>query len=272
MKKFAFLFAAAALFAACSGNKQQNNADTTEPAAATESFQEQQIKAGMSARLDSLTEAYMRVKPFAMFDKSKEGVVALTADEKKVAPDYLMNPDQIMNTLESLSLKYRALVVLDTDAQVAKLYEMPDVYSEPVAKLMSEVNDPAIKFFMENDGKMERSEMMKQIYKIEEEAGRANYFWEASATGIIEQLYIIGQNQEKFLASFTDKDAEDITWHLSILVDAYEDLAEYNLELRKLYNVLLPLEALNAITVDEFRSQLNGIKAQVEQARAALFL
>lgn len=271
MKKFAFIVAAAALFAACSGNKQQN-AENNEPAQAEESFQEQQIKAGMSARLDSLTECYMRVKPFAMFDKSKEGVVALTADEKKVAPDYLMNPDQIMNTLESLSLKYRALVVLDTDAQVAKLYEMPDVYTEPVAKLMGEVNDPAVKFFMENDGKMERSEMMKEIYKVEEEAGRANYFWEASATAIIEQLYIIGQNQEKFLASFTDKDAEDITWHLSILVDAYEDLAEYNLELRKLYNVLLPLEALNAITVDEFRSQLNGIKTQVEEARAALFL
>ena len=272
MKKIAFLFAAAALFAACSGNKQQTAENNEAPTETVESFQEQQIKAGMSARLDSLTEAYMRVKPFAMFDKSKEGVVALTADEKKVAPDYLMNPDQIMNTLESLSLKYRALVVLDTDAQVAKLYEMPDVYSEPVAKLMGEVNDPAIKYFMENDGKVDRQEMMKKIYKIEEEAGRANYFWEACATGIIEQLYIIGQNQDKFLASFTDKDAEDITWHLSILVDAYEDLAEYNLELRKLYNVLLPLEALNAITVDEFRSQLNGIKTQVEQARATLFL
>ena len=270
MKKFAFILAAAALFAACSGNKQQAS-DTNEPAPA-ESFQEQQIKAGMSARLDSLTAAYMRVKPLPMFDKSKEGVVALTAEEKKVAPDYLINPEEIMGKLESLSLKYRALTVMATDAMIAKLYEMPDVYSEPIARLMAEIDDPSLKFYMENEGKMERQEMMNEIYRIEEEAGRANYFWETAATSIIEQLYIVGQNQDKFLSTFTDKDAEDITWHLSILVDAYKDLSEYNMELKKLYNVLQPLEVLNAITVDELRGQLKQVKGQIDQARATLFL
>ena len=114
--------------------------------------------------------------------------------------------------------------------------------------------------------------MMNEIYKIEEDAGRANYFWETAATALIEQLYIVGQNQDKLLSTFTDKDAEDITWHLSILVDAYKELSDYNPELKKLYGVLKPLEVINAITVDELRSQLNGIKAQVEQARATLFI
>ncbi len=272
MKKLTYIIAAAALFVACSGNKQQSADNTDEQQTAAQTFQEQQIMAGMSARLDSLTEAYMRVKPLPIFDKSQEGVITLSDEEKKILPAYLIDPEQIMDKLETLSLKYRAFSVMSTDAMIAKLYEMPDVYSEPIAKLMAEINDPALKFYMENDGKIDRQEMMNEIYKIEEEAGRANYFWETAATGLVEQLFIVGQNQDKFLSTFTDKDAEDITWHLSILIDAYKDLSEYNTELKKLYGVLKPLEALNAITVDEFRSQLNGIKTQVEQARATLFL
>ena len=158
----------------------------------------------------------------------------------------------------------------NTDKTVADLYEMPDVYSEPVSKLTAEVNDPAVSYLYENG--FNSAEDMQKIYAIEEENGRANYFWEAAAVGIIEQLYILTKNEDMFLATFTDKDAEDITYRVSILVDLYEDLSDYNLELRKLYNVLLPLEVLNAITVDELRGQLDQIKAQVEQARATLFL
>lgn len=272
MKKFAYIIAAAALFVACSGNKQQNTDNTNEQQTAAQAFQEQQIKAGMSARLDSLTAAYMRVKPLPIFDTSQDGSFTLSEDEKKIIPGYLIDPAQIMDKLETLSLKYRAFTVLSNDAMIAKLYDMPDVYSEPIARLMAEINDPSLKFYMENEGKMERQKMMNEIYKIEEDAGRANYFWETAATALIEQLYIVGQNQDKLLSTFTDKDAEDITWHLSILVDAYKELSDYNPELKKLYGVLKPLEVINAITVDELRSQLNGIKAQVEQARATLFI
>lgn len=270
MKKLLFFIATAALMlSACSGNKQQK---AEAEAAAEQSAKEQQIRAGMSAALDSLTTAFMRVRPFPMFDKNSEGTVVLSDDEKKVAPDYLINPEDIINKLETLSLKYRALFVFMTDAQVGKIYEMADIYSDPIARVMADVNDPAIKFYLENDGKMEREAMMKEVYRIEEETGRANYFWESMATAMVEQLYIIGQNQEKFLASFTDKDAEDITWHLSILLDAYKELAEYNADLGNLFNVLKPLRKLNAITVDEFRKQLTQVRYEVEQARATLFI
>lgn len=277
MKKIAFVFATAALLAACTGNKPQQETPAEEPAATTrvakdlnESFEEQQIKAGMSVQLDSLTACWLRLGKSPIQVNAEQKTVTLSEDQKKVKPDYLINPADIMDKLESLSLKYRAMVMMNMDKTISDLYEMPDVYSEPVSKLAAEVNDPAVTYFYETG--FNSPEDMQKIYAIEEENGRANYFWEAAAVGIIEQLYILTKNEDKFLATFTDKDAEDITYRVSILVDLYEDLSDYNLELRKLYNVLLPLEVLNAITVDELRGQLDQIKAQVEQARATLFL
>lgn len=274
MKKIAFVFATAALLAACTGNKPQTPAE--EPAATTrvakeipESFEEQQIKAGMSVQLDSLTAAWLRLGKSPIQVNLDKKSVTLSDDQKKVKPDYLTNPADIMDKLETLSLKYRAIAVMGIDKGVADVYEMPDVYSEPLSKISTEVNDPAMTYVMETG--MENSDMAK-VYEIEEQNGRANYFWESAAVGIVEQLYVLTKNQEMFLANFTDKDAEDITYRVSLLVDAYEDLSDYNLELRKLYNVLLPLEALNAITVDELRGQLDQIKAHVEQAHSTLFM
>lgn len=279
MKKIAFVFATAALLAACTGNKPQEPAQTeeTEVAASTrapkdlnESFEEQQIKAGMSVQLDSLTAAWLRLEKSPLRVSIEDKTVTLSDDEKKVKPDYLINPADIMDKLESLSLKYRAMVVMGLDKTVADLYEMPDTYSEPLSKLAAEVNDPGVSYVMEHGENS--SEDLSKYYEIEEQNGRANYFWESAATAIVEQVYLMTKNQDMFLKNFTDKDAEDITYRIVLLIDAYEELSDYNLELRKLYNVLLPLEAIDAITVDQLRDQLNQIKAQVEQARATLFL
>lgn len=273
MKKFALVLAAVAAVAmtACGGKKA---AQEEAPAAAQsqETFEEQQIKMGMKVHLDSLTECWLRLKPMAVTYNAQEGKVKLTAEQKKVLPDYLSNPDEIMGSLESLSLKYRAMVVFDTDKEIANLYGMKDVYTPAINKLAVEVDDPAVKYLFNVEEKVTYQERMSEVYRLEEESGRANYFWEAAATAIVEQLYIIGRNQDVFLASFTDQDAEDITFHVSILVDAYADLAEYNTELARLYNVILPLQALNAITVDELRKQLNEIDADIVNARKALFM
>lgn len=269
MKKFAFVLAAAAVvtLTACSGKKAQENQE----AQPEESFQEQQIKAGMSVQLDSITEEWLRLKPMAVYYNANEGKVQITDAQKKVVPDYLINPDSV--NADNLSLKYRAIAVYEIDKSVADLYGMTDVYTPAIQKLGSEIDDPqATDYFMNVSDTVSYQTRMHEIYRLEEEAGRANYFWEVAATSIVEQLYILGRNQDTFLASFTDKDAEDITFHVSILVDAYADLAEYNQELANLYNVILPLQVLNAITVDELRTQLNQIDADIVNARKALFM
>ena len=273
MRNIAFVLATvtAVALTSCSGNKNTQN-NNSEKAIQTETTQEQQIKLGMKAHLDSLTLAFLRLKPTSVSYNARNGKIVLSEQQKKVRPDYLMNPDEIMNSLESISLKYRALAIFDIDKSISDAYNMKDVYTEPISKLVVELDDPAVKYLKNVEENVTYQERIDKVYHIAEDNGRANYFWETAAASIIEELYIIGHNQEVFLAGFTDKDAEDITLHVSILVNAYKELAEYNTELAKLYNVILPLQAINAISVDQLRDQLNQIEKDVTKARKELFL
>jgi len=271
MRKFIYssmMIVAALMMTACNGNKQKAAADGVD---STENFEVQQIKKGMNMHLDSLTEAWLRLQPSPVYTQSKDGKIKLSADEKKVKPDYLFTPDKLADKLETMSGKYRAITVFFVDREIANLYDMKDDYTPAMKKLAAELNDPAIQFVYDNGEKMTYQELNEKAYAIEEENGRANRFWEAAATAIIEQTYILTQNQDKFLATFTDKDAEDITYRTSLLINAYEDLSEYDPDLLNIFNVIQPLEKLNAISVDQLRQQLNEVKDDVVKAREMLF-
>ena len=272
MKKFSFaLIAAVAFNMASCGNKQKAEEVAND---STETFEEKQIKAGMNAQLDSLTNLWMQIKRREIFDVDPDNKIVISAEEKKVAPDYLYTPDKLKGKLETLSAKYRALVVFSIDQQVGTLYGMNDVWSSAIEKLGAEVNDPVMKLVQ--DGEIDFDDenhiaVNEKVYKTEEEAGRANYFWEASATAIVEQTYLLSVNQDKLLAHLTDEDAEKLTFRIILLNDAYENLAEYNPQLMQLLSVLQPLSKLNAITVDQLREQLNESKEEIAQARKSLF-
>lgn len=272
MKKFSFaLIAAVAFIMASCGNKQKAEEVAND---STETFEEKQIKAGMNAQLDSLTNLWMQIKRREIFDVDPDNKIVISAEEKKVAPDYLYTPDKLKGKLETLSAKYRALVVFSIDQQVGTLYGMNDVWSSAIEKLGAEVNDPVMKLVQ--DGEIDFDDenhiaVNEKVYKTEEEAGRANYFWETSATAIVEQTYLLSVNQDKLLAHLTDEDAEKLTFRIILLNDAYENLAEYNPQLMQLLSVLQPLSKLNAITVDQLREQLNESKEEIAQARKSLF-
>ena len=272
MKKFSFaLIAAAAFIMASCGNKQKAEEVAND---STETFEEKQIKAGMNAQLDSLTNLWMQIKRREIFDVDPDNKIVISAEEKKVAPDYLYTPDKLKGKLETLSAKYRALVVFSIDQQVGTLYGMNDVWSSAIEKLGAEVNDPVMKLVQ--DGEIDFDDenhiaVNEKVYKTEEEAGRANYFWETCATAIVEQTYLLSVNQDKLLAHLTDDDAEKLTFRIILLNDAYEKLAEYNPQLMQLLSVLQPLSKLNAITVDQLREQLNESKEEIAQARKSLF-
>ena len=272
MKKFSFaLIAAVAFIMASCGNKQKAEEVAND---STETFEEKQIKAGMNAQLDSLTNLWMQIKRREIFDVDPDNKIVISAEEKKVAPDYLYTPDKLKGKLETLSAKYRALVVFSIDQQVGTLYGMNDVWSSAIEKLGAEVNDPVMKLVQ--DGEIDFDDenhiaVNEKVYKTEEEAGRANYFWETSATAIVEQTYLLSVNQDKLLAHLTDEDAEKLTFHIILLNDAYENLAEYNPQLMQLLSVLQPLSKLNAITVDQLREKLNESKEEIAQARKSLF-
>jgi len=269
MRKITILLAAtlALTFVAC-GQKQKKSQDGVD---STESFEVKQIKAGMNMHLDSLTSIWLRLKPSPAYTTTKDGKIVLSEDEKKVKPNYLFNPKELSDKLETLSSKYRAITVYFVDREIANLYDMKDIYTLPMKELASELNDPAIEFIYKNGNKLPYDELNQKAYAIEEENGRANRFWEVAATSLIEQTFLITKNDEKFLASFTDKDAEDITYRTILLINAFQDLSEYDPDLLNLYNQIQPLSKLDALTVDQLRQQLNDLNKEVESARNSLF-
>jgi hypothetical protein len=102
------------------------------------------------------------------------------------------------------------------------------------------------------------------------ENGRINYFWQLAAASLVEQLYIANQNSEKFLSVFDDESASNVTFRIVLILDALNRLSEYDPEIKPVAEALAPLDVLNAMTLDEMKTQLAQAKDKIDAARAAL--
>lgn len=261
MKKFSFIVAAAAalVFASCG-----NQTKATEESQDTITFEQAQIEEKIMVELDSIADEWGKLSPV-------EGVLAngkieLSDEEIKAKPDYLLDLNEV-NNLSLISQKYRALGILAVDKQVAKLYKMDvEGYDAAISKIAADVNDPAVG--VKDEG--EAAEMIKAMYIAEKENGRINLFWEQAAAVVVEQLYVISQNTDKFMPAFDDESASNITYHIALVKLALDDLATYDNNIKGLVEVLAPLNELNAISVDQLKEQLAKMKPQIEAARASL--
>jgi hypothetical protein len=102
------------------------------------------------------------------------------------------------------------------------------------------------------------------------ENGRINYFWQSAAASLVEQLYLINQNADKFLAAFNDETAANSTFRVILILDALNRLAQYDPDIKPVADALAPLDVLNATTVAELKDQLAAAKDKIEAARKAL--
>ena len=264
MKKLGlFAVAIAALsFTACGGNK---SAQTAENADSLKAFEQEQVEAKIKIELDSLGAALGQLKqlPFVQ----DENGIKLTDQEKQVKPDYLLEPSVAENAA-TLSEKYRMISALSVDKQIAALYEMPtEEYQKEISKLVADINDPS---FKDIDDTGSIYETTQAIYEAMEKNGRINYFWQLAATSLVEQLYVMNQNADKFIASFDDDAAANVTYRVVLLIDAINRLTEYDPEIEPVANAIAPLSVLNAISVDQLKSQLAEAKDKIEGARSAL--
>ena len=265
MKKLSFLAVAftAMVFAACGGNKANNANVETEP----KSFEQEQVEASIKMHIDSLASELAKLKQLPFLTEGADGKLALTKEEKQVKPDYLLDP-AAANEATTLSEKYRMLSALNVDKKTAALYEMPtEDYDKAITKLAADINDPSLKAVEDATTLFETSQI---LYDSMEENGRINYFWQLAAAALVEQLYITNQNTEKFLTVFDDDAAANVTFRIVLVVDAVKRLAEYDEDFKPVAEAIEPLTALNAISVEEFKSQLAEVKEEVEAARAAL--
>ena len=264
MKKLTvFAVAIAAMtFAACGGNKTAQTAEQTD---SVKSFEQEQIEASIKMHFDSIASELGKLKQLPVV--TKDGTIALTKEEKQVKPDYLLDLAVADNAM-TLSEKYRALSAIEVDKELAKLYEMPvDDYDKVIAKLAADINDPSFKAVDDASGIYEATEA---LYDAMNENGRINYFWQIVAASLVEQLYITSQNTDKFVSAFTDEAAANVTFRIILIQDALTRLTEYDPELAPVVEAIEPLTVLNAVTVEEFKTQLAEAKDKIAASRDAL--
>ena len=263
MKKLSILAFAAIIFAACGGNKSANNA---EEADTLKSFEQEQIEASIKMHFDSIAAEFSKMEQPGFVKETKDGI-ALTKEEKQVKPTYLLNAG-VADEATTLAEKYRVLSALNVDKRIANLYEMPvEDYDKAITKLAADIDDPSFKA-VEDAGTL--FETSAALYDAMNQNGRINYFWQIAAAALVEQLYIVNQNQDKFLSSFTDDNAANVTFRIILILDATNRLSQYDPEIQPVAAAMTPLEHLNATTVDELKAQMDDMKAEIEAARKAL--
>ena len=264
MKKLSVLaiaFAAIA-FAAC-GNKTAQTAEATD---SVKSFEQEQIEASIKMHMDSIASELGKLKTLPFLNEGKDGIT-LTKQEKQVKPDYLLEAG-VAEEATTLTEKYRMLSALSVDKKIAKLYEMPvEDYDKAIAKLVADINDPSFKA-IEDQGSI--FETTSTLYDEMDKNGRINYFWQLASAALVEQLYVANQNADKFLSTFNDEAAANVTFRIVLILDAVNRLAQYDPDIEPIAQAIAPLDALNATTVAEMKEQMAKMKEQINAARKAL--
>jgi hypothetical protein len=133
--------------------------------------------------------------------------------------------------------------------------------------LASDINDPSFKAIEDANTIFETT---TTLYDEMEKNGRINYFWQLASAALVEQLYIINQNSDKFLSNFNDEAAANVTFRIVLILDAVNRLAQYDPDIEPVAQAIAPLDALNATTVAEMKEQLVKMKEQINAARKAL--
>lgn len=264
MKKvfFAAIAIVAAGLASCGGNKTEQSSALEDSVV---EFVQSELKAEMILELDSLLDEVSQCKAPA-FVKSGDSGISLTDEEKKVKPDYLLDPKSATNAT-LLSEKYRALTALRIDRNVASLYGM-DVagYDEAISTLLADINDPALKASMENTDEAD----IKTLYAAEKEAGRINFVWQCLATSTVESLFITAQNVDKFTSTLDDEAAANITKRLAHVSVSANALVDFDSDFKPVAESINLLKDVNATNAADFRVQLKDQKEAIENARNML--
>ena len=265
MKKLSFLAIAFAVIAlaACGGKKSAQADEATD---SLKSFEQQQIEASIKMHMDSIASELGKLKSLPFLNEGKDGIT-LTKQEKQVKPDYLL-PANVAEEATTLTEKYRIMSALSVDKKIAALYEMPtEDYEKAITKLAADINDPSFKA-IEDAGTI--FETTSALYDEMEKNGRINYFWQLASAALVEQLYVCNQNADKFLSSFNDEAAANVTFRIVLVLDAVNRLAQYDLDIEPVAQAIAPLNALNATSVAEMKEQMAKMKDQIIAARKAL--
>ena len=268
MKKSSFFAVAfVALLASCGGGNNQEATETQE-----KSFEQEQLEAFVKMQVDSIASEWAKYQDVPFLASIHQGKFELSDEEKLVKPEYLLETSQLSD-LVSLSQKYRALAMLDIDCTIAKAYDMPaEDFESAMAKLVVDIDDSAIEDFSENMNEgMAREEAITTLYDTEDENGRINFFWEAMTAAFVEQVYILANHPDnQFTNCFDDDAAAEFCYRFILIQQSLEQLAEYDPNIAELAQVIKPLDKLNAVSLEQFKTQLADMRNDIAEIREAM--
>lgn len=272
MKKLTVVILALALLMVPSCKNQNNKKPQKEAEKRELSEKEQLLTEELKANLQNLAQSAKQLRNIAFIQKKDDGSFTLTEKDKLVKPDYLVDPAAV-DDLVTLSQKYRCWAMLGVDKMVCELYEMPTTdYEAAIAKLIADINDPAIDSFAGIDWNVDetvKAELDKFV-EAEYSAGRAPFMWDAVAASLVEQLYVITRNIDLFMPMFDDQSAADFTYNFVTVHERILDLMEFYPEMENLNEALFPLYVINAVTAEQFKEQLISLKDEIEIVREYL--
>lgn len=276
MKKSLVLLLAAVLIAVPSCKNKGQKVDTPANAATSTEidFNDKQQVASELVKVETqnLIEAASKIKPAPFASAKQDGRITLTSKEKLVKPNYLLDPN-IVTSLVTFSQKYRAISMLAVDKAIADLYDMPgNEYNNAILTVLTDLGDEAISVFASTPWiDLETSkDAMKCLAEDEYAAGRQAYFWEGVAAILVEQVYVITRNIDKFMPMFTDETAADVTFNFICLHEGLKSVVAMNPEMETLNQSLDVLYKIDAISVDQLRSELMEIKDEIAEIRNSL--
>jgi len=229
MKKSYILIAltmlAALSMVSCNNNKK---AKIAEPTPDEIQAHKQALADSVLAQIDSLVEQFYD----AQSKSFKLKALVLTEAEKKVKPDYLLDPST-SNMLVTKTQKVNALAMYCADISVRKIYDMPiEETKEAIAKLAAEVNHPTdVDLLTDNT---EISEKLRREYEVCKERGDLAYFWQFQYAFLTEISYILVQNPDLFFSKFTDEQLEAYGLRGHKVYDAIDEMAQYDEEMEML--------------------------------------
>jgi len=208
-----------AMMVSCKNNK------TTEPAPEEIQAQKVALADSVLTKIDEFAEQYWN----AQAQSSIFSTMKLTDEEKRIKPDYLLDPS-VANTLLTKSQKINALAISAVDIAVCKAYDMPyDDLREAAIKLATELNVPFdMKFTTGNEPV---SEKIKAAYKACKERGELSLFWQFEYSVVVESYYILSQNPELFFSKITEEQWQAFHRVRNTRREAIDELAKYDEEM-----------------------------------------
>lgn len=255
-------FATAAVSSCTNKTKPSDNAEETK-----------ELEATVVNQLDSLALCLSNIYENSMMSNLlNSDSIAITDEQRKIKPEYLLKESDITQ-LVNLSQKYRAYAIAMTDREIRKLYQLHGdaSYTAAIDRLQMEINDDALnKMKGEGSEVLFDAETYRTFYNEMKEAGRLDYFYDATTAIAVETIYLLSNNIDLYNVRLDDSTAAAISQHLQTIYQAISLLAKHRPNLHNVALSMKPLEGINSNTAAELKQQLQSLSPQIKLIRYCL--